>query len=229
MSTHSGVPYGPALEQGHERRGDMESATGLETTIRWLTFLPIIVCSVFGLAITLAKWWQFRRPVLPEDSTLGMVRRDLEVGDFATATEQSLNDSHRGAQLIAVAARCADRPREHVKEQVALTGAQLAAEVEYGLGGLALLTTLGPLLGLLGTVVGIVLVFDRLASSGGVATAQELAGGIGTALFTTIAGLCVGILALVFHRYLSAVADQRIAKLEAFGLLAVDLVKGDES
>jgi len=55
-----------------------------------------------------------------------------------------------------------------------------------------------------------------------------LAGGIGTALFTTIAGICVGILALVCHRYLSAMAERRIAELEAFGVFPVDLVKGDE-
>ena len=113
-------------------------------------------------------------------------------------------------------------------EQVGSAGAQLAAEIEYGLGGLALLTALGPLLGLLGTVVGIVIVFNRLAASGGVATAQELAGGIGTALLTTIAGLCVGILALVVHRLLSARADHRVAELETFGLLVVDLVAGDD-
>lgn len=139
-----------------------------------------------------------------------------------------MNDGHRGSRLIAIAAQCAARLRENVKKQVEMVGSQLSAEIDYGLGGLALLTALGPLLGLLGTVVGRVLVFDWLVGSGGAARAQELAGGIGTALLTTIAGLCVGILALVVYRYLSARADRRISELEAFGLLAVDLVKGDD-
>ena len=184
-------------------------------------------CSIFGLAITLAKWRQLRRPVLPDDSTLAILRRHIEVEDFDAATEHGMNDTRPGSRLVAVATRCASRPREHVKEQMTVVGAQLAAEVEYGLGGLALLTTLGPLLGVLGTVVGIVVVF-RLPVSVGVATAQQLAGGIGTALFTTIGGICVGILALVSHRYLSATAERRIAELEAFGLFALDLVKGDD-
>ena len=206
----------------------MESSIGFETTVRWLTFIPIIACSVFGLGLTLAKWSQFRRQLIPDDAVLGQLRRLIEAGDLQAAAEQGLNDSHRGSKLIATAAQCAARPRESVKEQVEMVGGQLSAEIEYGLGGLALLTALGPLLGLLGTVVGIVLVFDRLAASGGAATAQQLAGGIGTALLTTIAGLCVGILALVVHRYLSAGADRRISELEAFGLFAVDLVKGDD-
>lgn len=211
-----------------DKLAEMGTSLDIEVMIRWLTFLPIIVCSIFGLAITLAKWRQLRRPVLPDDSTLAILRRHIEVEDFDAATEHGMNDTRPGSRLVAVAARCASRPRENVKEQMMVVGAQLAAEVEYGLGGLALLTTLGPLLGLLGTVVGIVVVFNRLAASVGVATAQQLAGGIGTALFTTIGGICVGILALVSHRYLSATAERRIAELEAFGLFALDLVKGDD-
>ena len=209
-------------------RQTVDAPLDIEMIVRWAAFLPIIVCSIFGLAITLAKWRQFRRPLLPDDSTLAMLRRHIEVEDFEAATELGTNDTRHGSRRVAVAARCASRPRENVKEQVVLVGAQLAADVEYGLGGLSLLTTLGPLLGLLGTVVGIVVVFNRLAVSGGVATAQQLAGGIGTALFTTIAGICVGILALVCHRYLSSKAERRIAELEAFGLFAVDLVKSDD-
>ena len=150
----------------------MDTSLDIEVVIRWLTFLPIVLCSVFGLAITLAKWRQLRRPVLPDDSTLAILRRHIEVEDFDVATEHGMNDTRPGSRLVAVAARCASRPRENVKEQMTMIGAQLAADVEYGLGGLALLTTLGPLLGLLGTVVGVVVVFNRLAASVGVATAQ---------------------------------------------------------
>lgn len=86
-----------------------------------------------------------------------------------------------------------------------------------------MLTALGPLFGLLGTVIGIVLVFNRLATSDGMATPEDLAGGIGTELYTTIAGLIVGILALVAQRYLESRADQRVRQLEAFGTRMVKL------
>ena len=96
--------------------------------------------------------------------------------------------------------------------------------MEHGLGAMALIATLGPLLGLLGTVVGIVLVFNRLAVDGSVATASQLAGGIGTALYTTIAGLVVGVCGLIAHRYLTAQVDRLLAQLDTLGQELVDLL-----
>jgi len=124
------------------------------------------------MAIALTKWSQLRRPALPDDPTLAILRRYIEVQGFDAATEHAMNDTRLGSRLVAVAIRCASRPREHVEEQMAVIGTQLVANVDYGLGGLALLTTLGPLLGLLGTVVGVVVVFNRLAALVGMATAQ---------------------------------------------------------
>ncbi len=82
--------------------------------------------------------------------------------------------------------------------------------------------------GLLGTVVGIVIVFDRLAGAGGLVSPGQLAGGIGIALYTTIAGLIVGIFALVSHRWLAARCDHATAKLEAIGHELLELVGEDD-
>jgi len=76
----------------------MDSSCDIETTVRWRTFLSIIVCSVFGLAVSLAKWREFRRPLLPHDSTLAMLQRYIEVEDFDAVTEH-------GMKKIFVAAR----------------------------------------------------------------------------------------------------------------------------
>jgi biopolymer transport protein ExbB len=195
-----------------------------ESWARWLTFAPIIACSVVGLAITIDRWRALARPVIPADASLAEMRRLVETGALDGAARAAEAEPSRGAQLLAAAIGTAGRPRDIVKERVELAGRAVVAELERGLGGLALLASLGPLFGLLGTVVGIVLIFDRLATSGGIATPAELAGGIGTALFTTIAGIAVGILALVFHRYFSSRVERRITQLEGFGLAVVDLV-----
>jgi biopolymer transport protein ExbB len=195
----------------------------LEVMVRWATFVPLIACSVIGLAITLAKLLQFRRPHRPAQTIMDDVTRLAAEGDLQGASARAAGDDSSGSRLIEAAASCADRPRELIKEEVVRVGSELGDQVEYGLGGLSLLAALGPLFGLLGTVIGIVLVFNRLAASGGVSTPEQLAGGIGTALYTTIAGLVVGILALVAHRYLEARADQVVRRLEAFGAQAVDL------
>jgi biopolymer transport protein ExbB len=205
----------------------MNIPQGLETLVRWLTFIPILVCSVVGLSITLAKWLQFRKPNVPDGDAVEELTRLLADGDARQAADRVGTFAVRAAPLMQTAVALSGRGRDAIKEQMDLAGAALADELEYGLGALGLLAPLGPLFGLLGTVVGIVLVFNRLVVAGGAATPAELAGGIGTALYTTIAGLMVGILALVFHRYLSARADQLVAQLEAFGVRMVGVASGD--
>jgi biopolymer transport protein ExbB len=201
----------------------------LESWVRWLTFAPLFACSIVGMAITIQKWLEYRRPPLPRNLALHAWRERFQAGDLERAAREAEADESLGGRLLAVAIRSAGRPRQLLKEHLELAGGAAAADVEHGLGGLALLAALGPLFGLLGTVVGIVLVFNRLAATGGVASPAELAGGIGTALFTTIAGITVGILALIVHRYLSARADRIIGELESFALVAIDLVKGNEA
>lgn len=206
----------------------MEILATLESWSRSLTFIPIIACSVVGFAVTIDRWRQFARRVVPPEATLQVVRARVEAGDPKAARQAVESDVSRGAALLAAALDSAGRRRQAVNDRVAFAGRKVVGELERGLGVLALLASLGPLLGLLGTVVGIVLVFNRLAASGGVATPAELAGGIGTALFTTIAGIVVGILSLVFHRYFSARVERIVTELEGLGLLTVDLVAGED-
>jgi len=99
--------------------------------------------------------------------------------------------------------------------------------LERRLDWLSLIATLGPLLGLLGTVVGIVLVFGKVAVSEGLATPHDLAGGIGTALYTTLFGLIVGVFALVSHLILSNWLKKIDGKMVAVILEFVDLLAGN--
>jgi biopolymer transport protein ExbB len=199
----------------------------LETWVRWLTFLPIVVASVVGLGLTLWKRAQLRRPNLPPPETAHDLREFLLAGQVDKARELIQGDETRGSQIVRVALASAGRSRDAIRDRVRQKGQQLAAELEYGMGSLALIATLGPLLGLFGTVVGIVLVFKRLAALQGMASPQDLAGGIGTALYTTIAGLIVGMLALVVHRYLAARIDRAVAELEAESASLIDQVCGE--
>jgi biopolymer transport protein ExbB len=201
--------------------------TDLETWVRWLTFLPIVMASVAGLGVTLWKHAQLRRTnLLPPQ-----VRRDVRELVAAQRIDEALELCHaeeaRAAQIATVVLGHAGRSRAVISDRALQQGRQLAFDLEYGLGSLALIATLGPLLGLFGTVVGIVLVFQKLAALQGVVTPQELAGGIGTALYTTIAGLIVGMLALVVHRYLAAAIDRAVAELETESAELVNQVCGE--
>lgn len=195
-----------------------------EAWVRVATFLPIVICSIVGCGLTIAKWLDLRQPDVPSDATLADIRTALRAGDQQAIVAITCEDKTRGARLIEQLAALPAGSRARLQERAARLHRQLVDQMEHGLGAMALIATLGPLLGLLGTVVGIVLVFNRLAVSGGVATPQQLAGGIGTALYTTIAGLVVGVVGLVAHRYLTAKVDRVLTRLDALSQELVDLL-----
>jgi biopolymer transport protein ExbB len=203
----------------------MNFPDSIETWVRTLTLLPILVCSVVGSALTVAKWLQLHRSRIAGDRLLLQVRTLISAHAYERALAVTRRDRSHAARLIERSLAVAGSPRERLAEHVEQAGRQPAREVDYGLGGVGLIATLGPLLGLFGTVVGIVLIFDRLAGAEGVVSPHQLPGGIGTALYTTVAGLIVGMFVLVSHRLLLALADGAIAQLEAVGQELIDMME----
>jgi biopolymer transport protein ExbB len=195
----------------------MTFSADIDLWVRVLTFVPIFVSSTIGLGLALAKWAQLRRARSGERVML-QARAIIQSGEHQRALAVARADRSPVARLIERAIEGAGQPARGLTEHIEQTGRHLARQLEYGLGGLALIATLGPLLGLFGTVVGIIVVFERLAGADGLVSARQLAGGIGTALYTTMAGLIVGMCALVAHRLLSALADRVVADLETAGL-----------
>jgi len=198
-----------------------------ESWVTWLTFLPLCAASVAGSVITVVKLIDFRQPNVFADH----VRSELWALIEAQRIDEALSltraqPTTRGTHIVVALLEQATRSTELLRDRAVQVGGRLVRELERGLGGLALIATLGPLFGLWGTVVGIVLVFNRLAASGGTSNPQDLAGGIGTALYTTIVGIAIGILALVFHRYFSTRADRCTAELEQLGLDLIDRLVG---
>lgn len=193
--------------------------------IRVLTFVPIVGCSVVGLALTIAKWRQTRWAGPETDTQLNEFLFLVRKRDDARALDLDTDGASCAVRLASAVLR---QPtvggRDSLKERTELLGRQVVREMEYGLGGLALIATLGPLFGLLGTVVGIILIFGQLTASGGTATPTQLAGGIGTALYTTVAGLLVGVFALLSHQLIAARTDRIAAELEATTLEVIELI-----
>lgn len=206
----------------------MNVSNDLETWVRVATFLPIAICSIVGCGLTIAIWLDLREPSVPADQTQASIRTAFHAGDHQTALAVARTDRSRGARFIEQLAALPIGSRGRLQERADRLHQGITDQMERGLGTIALIATLGPLLGLLGTVVGIVLVFDQLAVIGGVASAQQLAGGIGTALYTTIAGLIVGVAGLVTHRYLTARVDRVLVQLDALGQDVIDLLCEDE-
>lgn len=200
----------------------MELPRNAETWIVWLTYAPLAAASIVGLAITLFKFLQFRRTAqLPADM-LDDLFRLIDQRDVKAAVAVARARPTNATRLVAALLSQASRSTALLKERANQVGGSITREMEYGLGGLALIATLGPLFGLFGTVVGITLVFNRLGAGDGMTGPQQLAAGISTALYTTIVGLIIGVFGLVWHRYFSTRLDRLVGELEG---LALDVVE----
>lgn len=171
----------------------------------WL-MLPLLLCSIVALAIILERFWALRiNKVVPA----GLLQQTLE----ATLTPELLQQLRSGSSLGRILAAGLSRRGQgavRIREALQAAGSHEVHQLERFLSPLGSIAAITPLLGLLGTVVGMIDVFQQLDLSAG--NAQQLAGGISLALMTTAAGLTIAIPALVMHRYfLRRVSDLVVA------------------
>jgi len=178
----------------------------------WL-MLPIIVCSVISVAIILERIWILQPGrVLPKDLTRQV---------WAWVSNNELNHTHiAGLQessplgkILAAGLTNRARAREIMKESIEDAGRQVVHDLERYLNSLGTIAAVTPLLGLLGTVIGMVKVFAAITTHG-VGDPTILAGGISEALITTAAGLSVAIPSLIGYRYLRGRVDALVVRME---------------
>jgi len=161
---------------------------------------PILFCSAIALAIVLERFWTLRRSsVLPPG--LGQeVREWARKGQLDPQHLDTLASGSPLGELLASALVVRDRSRELIKERLEDTGRHVAHRMERYLNTLGTIALIGPLLGLFGTVIGLIRMFLDVMR-GGVGDPMKMAGGIGEALICTATGLVVAIPAYVLHRY----------------------------
>ena len=183
--------------------------------------------SFLALTVFLSRLWALRRSnIMPR--ALPIQIRDMALRDeVAEAMTLCRTDESPLARLLLAALRQTGRPRAVVKEVVEEVGRHEAQLLHRGLRVLELVAVVSPLLGLLGTVWGMIDVF-RAIEVHGVGNAGALAGGIGTALYTTFAGLLVAIPVRVGHSWLLGQVDALVMEMEEAALTIVDLVADDE-
>jgi biopolymer transport protein ExbB len=174
---------------------------------------PILLCSVVAAAIMLERLWTLQRKrVIPRELT----DRVWKLVETRTLNDRHIEALSRNSPLGRVlAAGLANRHqgREIMKEAIEDTGRHVVHELERFLNALGTIAAISPLLGLLGTVIGMIQAFDSITSQG-VGDPKVLSGGIGVALITTAAGLFVAIPSLVGFRYLRGVVDLMVIEME---------------
>ncbi len=191
----------------------------------WL-MLPIIACSIVAMAIILERFWSLRsRRVIPADLTVRIWSWHKE-GSLSHDRIVSVRDSSPLGRILAAGLVNRHHPRDIMKETIGEVGRQEVAQLERYLNTLGTIASITPLLGLLGTVIGMIKVFTVITSAG-VGDAGVLAGGISEALITTAAGLSVAIPSVIFHRYFTGRVDRLAILMEEQALKVVEVIKGE--
>ncbi len=191
----------------------------------WL-MLPILACSVVALAIIIERLWTLRRSRVIPRKLVAQVWNLHRSHRLLPASITALGQSSPLGRILAAGLINRNHSREIMKEAIEETGRQVVHEMERYLNTLGTVASITPLLGLLGTVIGMIKVFSAIMAHG-VGNPGVLAGGISEALITTAAGLSVAIPSLMFHRYFRGLVDSYVIGMEAEACKMVETMHGE--
>jgi biopolymer transport protein ExbB len=193
----------------------------------WLMVL-IVLCSIVVLAICIERLITLNPKKIAPPHLLATVWKQLKAGEMDAARIKTLKQSSPLGRILAAGLGNAYHGREVMKESIQEAAQHVVHDLERYLNTLGTIAAIAPLLGLLGTVVGMIRVFAEIMSQG-TGNASVLAGGISEALITTAAGLTVAIPALAMHRYFVGKIDAIVVELEQETIKLVDALHSEEN
>jgi biopolymer transport protein ExbB len=186
----------------------------------WL-MLPIILSSIVAIAIVIERFWTLNPSRIAPRNALADVWSKLRHNQLDAAQLRELRMSSPLGQILAAGLVNAKAGRNIMIESIEQAAAHVVHELERYLSTLGTIAAISPLMGLLGTVFGMIDIFNDL-NSAGTGNANELAGGISKALITTAAGLSVAIPSLLFYRLFLRRVDSLVVELERESIKLVD-------
>lgn len=191
----------------------------------WL-MVPIILCSVIALAIVGERFWALQQKRISPDNLVAQVWHWHKGRELNGERIKALRLSSPLGRILAAGLINLHHQRDVMKESIEETGRQVVLELERFLNTLGTIAQITPLLGLLGTVIGMIKVFTAITAHG-VGDPTVLSGGISEALITTAAGLTVAIPSLMFYRYFRGKVEALVLKMEEEALKMVEVLHGD--
>nr|WP_221281882.1 MotA/TolQ/ExbB proton channel family protein [Chiayiivirga flava] len=186
----------------------------------WIMW-PIFAASAISVAIILERFWTLRRRVVLPPGLGDEVRAWARQHKLDPAHLQALRSNSPLGELLAAGLEVRHRPREQVKERIEDVGRHVVHQLERFLNTLGSIASVAPLLGLLGTVIGMIHMFLAILDHG-IGDVTQLAGGIGQALICTAAGMVVAIPALLFHRYFRGRVTEFVIEMEKQAMALLD-------
>ncbi len=192
----------------------------------WL-MVPIVICSVLSLAISLERAISLRTNNVTPKDLMSSVWLWVKSDQMTPERMQEIKSTSPLGAIIIAGLNSASLSRERTQESIQEAAVIVVHDLERNLTALGTIAAITPLLGLLGTVIGMIKVFTAIMLEGSGDT-SVLAGGISEALITTAAGMCVAIPTLIFHRYFHRKIDSLVIEMEQEAVRLVDSIHGDD-
>ena len=184
---------------------------------------PILICLVFGLAVSIERIITLNLATTNTKKLLVRIEDALSKGGIEAAKDVTKNTKGPVASIFTQGLMRSSEGMEMVEKSIVSYGGVEMGRLEKGLIWISLFISLGPMLGFFGTVIGMVGAFDAIEAAGDISP-QVVAGGMKTALLTTVGGLIVGMILQVFYNYLVSKIDNLVNDMEDASITLVDML-----
>jgi biopolymer transport protein ExbB len=184
---------------------------------------PLLIASIMGLVITLERIWSLRRKKVLVPEIITILDKISSTEDYSLARSVCSKFAGPFSIITMICIDNRDLNPDELRVLIEDEGRQQVRTLNRGLGVIETIAGIAPLMGLLGTVLGMIKVFNVIKTLG-VGQAQSLSGGISEALITTATGLMIGIPALIFYNYLSSRSENLILDIEKYTILLLNKI-----
>jgi biopolymer transport protein ExbB len=188
---------------------------------------PLIFASVLAIAIIVERLWSLRVEVIAPSGLLDEVKNWIRQGSVDKQAVERLRTASLSGEIFASTLNNVTSSREVIRESIEETGRAVAHKLEKNLTTLGTIATVSPLLGLLGTVIGMVELFGAFNAAGSGHDVAQFAKGISVALYNTAAGIVVAVPAMIFYRYFRGKVDGLVVEIEQQAVSLVEFMHGE--
>ena len=186
---------------------------------------PLIATSVFGVAIILERLWSLRESYVIPNNLLEDVKKLVVSGSIKKDAIEALRKNSPLGEIMSTAIENQNSSLEIIKDSIEETGSLVSYKLEKYLGALSTISTVAPLLGLFGTIIGMVELFSSFTSSGH--DVAVFARGISIALYNTAGRIVVAVPAMIAFRYFRSKVDHLVNEMEQQALHLVEIMRGE--
>ncbi|MCX4192979.1 MotA/TolQ/ExbB proton channel family protein [Methylophaga sp. OBS1] len=191
----------------------------------WL-MIPLFICSVISIAIIAERFWSLQTRRIAPSELVTQIWQWLQYNQVDEQRIKALQNNSPLGQILAAGLTNRYSSRDITKESIQDVGRHVTVAMERNLNTLGTIAAISPLIGLLGTVVGMIKVFAVITAEG-VGNPETLAGGISEALITTAAGLVVAIPSLIFYRYYRGKISKLVVGMEEQAMKLIEILHGE--